>query len=252
MASFMSSFTSRDWSPTWLLNRLLKPQFLFQSSQSCSLAACNGVPPTPPSAQGDAAAATNLDDSSISRVTSNGAVSQQEMVALGRIFDHFDENKDGKISRDELRRSLHMLGIEADDEELIAMIDAVDWNSDGFLDFSEFASFYYSLNEEMGQKMDPSNNGGNLQTNQDNLREKNMSNDGEEADLRDAFKLFDKDGDGYICAEELQSVLANMGLSQGKILADCRNMISSVDVDGDGQVSFDEFKQMMVIGFGQS
>ncbi|MCO5592819.1 hypothetical protein L7F22_046822 [Adiantum nelumboides] len=248
MASFMSSFTSRDWSPTWLLSRLLRPQFLFQSSQSCSIAtACNGVTALPPSTQCAPAPPINPDDANSSR---GSAVSQQEMVALGRIFDHFDENKDGKISLDELRRSLHMLGIETDDEELIAMIDAVDWNSDGFLDFSEFASFYYSLNEEMGQKLDPSSDV-IMQTNQDKLGETDRSCDSEEADLRDAFKLFDKDGDGYICAEELQSVLASMGLSQGKILAECRNMIRSVDVDGDGQVSFDEFKQMMAVGFGQ-
>lgn len=171
--------------------------------------------------------------------------SQQEMAALGRIFDHFDENKDGKISRDELRRSLEMFGIETDDTELITMIDAADRNSDGFLDFSEFASFYYSLNEEMGEKMDQINAVGSSSITN------NAENEGE-ANLRDAFKLFDKDGDGFICAEELQSVLRSMGLSQGKFLADCRDMIHSVDVDGDGQVSFDEFKQMMVVGLGQS
>lgn len=174
------------------------------------------------------------------------ADSQQEMVALGQIFDHFDENKDGKISREELRRSLHLLGIETDDEELMAMISSADWNSDGSLDFPEFAAFYYSLNEELGRKMmDSSNRDGGvvLQGNHDT---------GEEADLRNAFKLFDKNGDGYICAEELQSVLASMGLSQGKLISDCRNMIRSADVDGDGQVSFDEFKQMMVTGFVQA
>ena len=72
---------------------------------------------------------------------------------------------------------------------------------------------------------------------------------GGEEDLRDAFNLFDKNGDGFICAEELQSVLNSMGLKQGKLLIDCQNMIRTFDLNGDGQISFDEFKQMMLIGF---
>ncbi|KAH7288187.1 hypothetical protein KP509_31G015900 [Ceratopteris richardii] len=132
-----------------------------------------------------------------------------------------------------------MLGVETDDDELIAMIDRADWNSDGFLDFPEFAAFYYSFNEDMGHRIDPSNN---------SSCDVGIEQVEDDSDLRDAFTLFDKNGDGYICAEELQSVLSNMGLSHGSI-SSCRDMIRSVDIDGDGQVSFEEFKRMMSTGF---
>lgn len=129
-----------------------------------------------------------------------------------------------------------MFDITVDDSELTAMLDAADCNDDGFLDFSEFVAFYYSLSEERGLK---------AQSGPQDLSQ-------DEAGLRDAFQVFDKDGDGFICAEELQSVLSSMGLEHGRKLVDCRNMIHKVDVDGDGQVNFDEFKRMMTVGFGNS
>ncbi|XP_019098759.1 PREDICTED: calmodulin-like protein 2, partial [Camelina sativa] len=67
----------------------------------------------------------------------------------------------------------------------------------------------------------------------------------EEEDMREAFRVFDQNGDGFITDEELRSVLASMGLKQGRTLEDCKKMISKVDVDGDGMVNFKEFKQMM-------
>ncbi|KAH7277249.1 hypothetical protein KP509_39G042000 [Ceratopteris richardii] len=126
------------------------------------------------------------------------------------------------------------------------MINGADWNKDGFLDFSEFASFYHCLNEGLVKQVDP----GNMSCDSHETSEHPKEEDEVGTDLRDAFKLFDKNGDGYICAEELQSVLSSMGIPQGKLLTDCRDMIRSVDVDGDGQVNFDEFKKMMASGIG--
>jgi calcium-binding protein CML len=69
--------------------------------------------------------------------------------------------------------------------------------------------------------------------------------DDEEEDMREAFNVFDQNGDGYITVEELRSVLTSLGLKQGRTAEDCRKMISQVDADGDGRVDFTEFKQMM-------
>jgi calcium-binding protein CML len=67
----------------------------------------------------------------------------------------------------------------------------------------------------------------------------------EEEDMREAFNVFDQNGDGFITVEELRSVLSSLGLKQGRTTEDCRKMISKVDADGDGRVDFTEFKQMM-------
>ena len=72
-----------------------------------------------------------------------------------------------------------------------------------------------------------------------------MDDKDEEEDMKEAFNVFDQNGDGYISVDELRSVLDSLGLKQGKTIDDCKRMIMKVDVDGDGRVNFKEFKQMM-------
>lgn len=67
----------------------------------------------------------------------------------------------------------------------------------------------------------------------------------EEADLSEAFKVFDEDGDGYISARELQMVLGKLGFSEGSEIDRVEKMIVSVDSNRDGRVDFFEFKDMM-------
>ncbi|WOK99085.1 putative calcium-binding protein CML18 [Canna indica] len=65
-----------------------------------------------------------------------------------------------------------------------------------------------------------------------------------EAELREAFAVFDADGDGSISAEELLGFFAAMG-DDACTLEDCRRMIDGVDADGDGFVCFEDFSRMM-------
>nr|CAD7196291.1 unnamed protein product [Timema douglasi] len=58
-------------------------------------------------------------------------------------------------------------------------------------------------------------------------------------EFREAFRLFDKDGDGSITQEELGRVMRSLGqFARGEEL---QQMVLEVDVDGDGNVSFEEF-----------
>ncbi|XP_075249688.1 neo-calmodulin-like [Convolutriloba macropyga] len=65
----------------------------------------------------------------------------------------------------------------------------------------------------------------------------------QEEELRDVFKVFDKDGDQVITTLEIKKVLSDLGrkVSEQQIL----EMISSVDLDSNGSIDFDEFKEMM-------
>ncbi|KAJ0691593.1 putative EF-hand domain-containing protein [Helianthus annuus] len=68
-----------------------------------------------------------------------------------------------------------------------------------------------------------------------------------EADMMEAFKVFDEDEDGYISAKELQTVLVKLGFAEGNEIGRVEMMISSVDRNHDGLVDFTEFKDMMRI-----
>ena len=58
-----------------------------------------------------------------------------------------------------------------------------------------------------------------------------------EEELREAFKVFDMDSNGYITALELRKVMTNLGekLSDEEV----EEMIKEADVDGDGQVDYE-------------
>ena len=55
-------------------------------------------------------------------------------------------------------------------------------------------------------------------------------------EMREAFRVFDKDGDGFISPAELRHVMANLGEKLTDLEVD--EMIREADLDGDGKVNF--------------
>ncbi|KAF3439969.1 hypothetical protein FNV43_RR18247 [Rhamnella rubrinervis] len=133
-----------------------------------------------------------------------------------RIFEAFDKNMDGKISNFELSGLLSTFAITKKAEETLRAI--MDGNGDGFMDIDEFM-------EAIGE----------------------TGSESELHDLRDAFAVFDNDGDGKISAEDLQLVLVSLGCNKYGP-EECSRMIKGVDQDGDGFVDFQEFRLMMTKG----
>jgi len=87
----------------------------------------------------------------------------------------------GSIDGTELKQVMVSLGRNPTEAELRDMINEVDKNGDGMIDFDEFLTM-------MGSKS------GNM-----------------EEELWEAFKVFDKDGNGSISVDELRSVLTSLG-----------------------------------------
>jgi len=61
-----------------------------------------------------------------------------------------------------------------------------------------------------------------------------------EEEIREAFRVFDKDGNGFISAAELRRVMTNLGekLSDDEV----DEMIRTADIDGDGQVNYEGWR----------
>mmetsp|Transcript_3394 Transcript_3394/g.4182 ORF Transcript_3394/g.4182 Transcript_3394/m.4182 type:complete len:188 (-) Transcript_3394:287-850(-) len=68
----------------------------------------------------------------------------------------------------------------------------------------------------------------------------NATSNEQKEEFREAFKLFDKDGDGSITADEIHTVFTNLGFKQ-YTKKDIKKMVSTIDIDGDGEIDLDEF-----------
>lgn len=118
------------------------------------------------------------------------------------------------------------------DKDVKEMVEKIDANGDNLIDIDEFCTLFESIMsttnvQEVGVNGEVDNEGGYL---------------------KEAFNVFDEDGDGVITVEELGMVLSSLGFKEGKLMESCKEMIRKVDVDGDGKINFDEFKMMMKAG----
>lgn len=154
-------------------------------------------------------------------------------LRLRRIFDLFDKNGDGLITPEELSQALALLGLDADLSDLDSILRSHIQPGSGGLRFDDFVALHQSVDEAF---FGGGGDGGD---------DAAGSASREEEDLSEAFKVFDEDGDGYICARELKAVLAKLGLLEGEEMGRVERMITSVDRNHDGRVDFFEFKDMM-------
>ena len=58
-----------------------------------------------------------------------------------------------------------------------------------------------------------------------------------QADVRQAFRMFDRDGSGTVNAQELRHVMMNLGEKLGEDEVD--EMMKEADIDGDGEINYE-------------
>ncbi|XP_064402576.1 calmodulin-beta [Halichondria panicea] len=142
-------------------------------------------------------------------------LSEEQIAEFKEAFSLFDKDGDGTITTKELGTVMRSLGQNPTEAELQDMINEVDADGNGTIDFPEFLTM-------MARKM--------------------KETDSEE-EIREAFRVFDKDGNGFISAAELRHVMTNLGEKLTDEEVD--EMIREADIDGDGQVNYEEFVAMM-------
>ena len=103
---------------------------------------------------------------------------------------------------------MRSLGQNPTEAELQDMINEVDADGNGEIDFPEFLTM-------MARKM--------------------KDTDSEE-EIKEAFKVFDKNGDGKISAAELRHVMTSIGEKLSDQEVD--EMIKEADTDGDGEINY--------------
>ncbi|KAG5626773.1 hypothetical protein H5410_011991 [Solanum commersonii] len=122
----------------------------------------------------------------------------------------------GCITTKELGTVMRSLGQNPTEAKLQDMINEVDADGNGTIGFPEFL----------------------------NLMARKMKDTDSEEELKEAFRVFDKDQNGFISAAELRHVMTNLGekLTDEEVY----EMIREADVDGDGQINYDEFVKVMM------
>ncbi|KAK3600750.1 hypothetical protein CHS0354_017042 [Potamilus streckersoni] len=68
----------------------------------------------------------------------------------------------------------------------------------------------------------------------------------EEYQIRQAFKVFDKDGNGVIDKNELRLAMRTLGEKVSE--ADVTEMMRDADTNGDGKIDYEEFARMWTMG----
>uniref|UniRef100_A0A8D2B0J4 Calmodulin like 3 n=1 Tax=Sciurus vulgaris TaxID=55149 RepID=A0A8D2B0J4_SCIVU len=143
-------------------------------------------------------------------------LTEEQIAEFREAFSLFDKDGDGCITTQELGTVMRSLGQNPTEAELQGMVNEIDRDGNGTVDFPEFLGM-------MARKM--------------------KDTDSEE-EIREAFRVFDKDGNGYVSAAELRHVMTRLGekLSDEEV----EEMIRAADTDGDGQVNYEEFVRMLV------
>ncbi|EPY78777.1 troponin C, skeletal muscle-like protein [Camelus ferus] len=137
----------------------------------------------------------------------------EEMIAeFKAAFDMFDADGGGDISVKELGTVMRMLGQTPTKEELDAIIEEVDEDGSGTIDFEEFlVMMVRQMKEDAKGKS--------------------------EEELAECFRIFDRNADGYIDAEELAEIFR----ASGEHVTDeeLESLMKDGDKNNDGRIDFD-------------
>ena len=136
-------------------------------------------------------------------------VENQHFDELREVFMSIDKNGDGYLSIEEIQQAADKFKFNIN---ILDIIEQCDTDKNGVINYSEFLTATV-----------------------------NKSTAYSKSNLKNAFKRFDKNGDGVISLDELQSSLGRQGGSDTAF----KKMIEEADRNEDGLIDFDEFIEHM-------
>ncbi|XP_064596425.1 calmodulin, flagellar-like [Liolophura sinensis] len=164
-------------------------------------------------------------------------ITEREKDIIDKAFSRLDRNGDRRISRDELKAGMIHLGETPTKARLEELFGSIDVNANGYIDQDEFKTM---------------------------MAERFIEDRLKKTYTHIAFKMLDKNNDGFITPEEINQVVNDVGLDlpsggMAEMLrdADTNNdgkinykvidkAFSRLDRNGDGRISRDELKAGMI------
>ena len=142
--------------------------------------------------------------------------SQELIQQYRKAFSVYEKEDEGKISKKDLGILMRSLGQNPTEAELQDMINEVDADRKGTIEFHEFLSM-------MERKKDYIES---------------------EDEVLAAFRVFDDDGTGYVSADELREVLTSLGekLTDEEV----EELFSEGEIDTDGLINYHDLCQAVL------
>ena len=142
---------------------------------------------------------------------------REQLEEMREFFDLFDDNQSGNIPNADIMKVMNALGENPTQEKVEDLVQQIDYDSDGMIDFDEFTCLMVKQMRDV---------------------------DCAEEELVAVFKKFDKDEDGEIGHEDLMIMMRELGNDME--IDDAKDMIHMFDVDGNGGIKFQEFVMLMM------
>uniref|UniRef100_A0A646QDU6 Calglandulin n=1 Tax=Hemiscolopendra marginata TaxID=943146 RepID=A0A646QDU6_9MYRI len=146
------------------------------------------------------------------------AITEDQVNEIKQAFKLLDLDKDGHINAAEVKQMMEQLGIAVNDTHVQHIFNRLGKKGDGLITEEEFILL---MNEFSSH-------------NEDEIME----------ELLAAFRVFDKDGNGYITRDELRQAMELIGESVTDRALD--EMLREADVDRDGRIDYSEFAKMLL------
>ncbi|XP_062134474.1 calcium-binding protein E63-1 isoform X3 [Drosophila sulfurigaster albostrigata] len=161
---------------------------------------------------------------------------------LRTAFDLLDRNRDGRVTANELQFMLKNLGINVRDEIIHDLIREASHSGNGLINEAEFLQWV-----------------GRIQALRDDQQQQQQQHDSDSAstaskpvdadddvteDLIAAFRVFDRDGNGFITRDELQTAMEMIGepLNEQQL----EQLLAIADLDQDGRINYEEFTRLLL------
>merc|ERR1719160_1634940 len=140
---------------------------------------------------------------------------ESQIKSLRDTFMALDHNGDGLLTASEMKEGLNKAGLKDIPPDLQQIMEEVDSDGSGVIDYTEFLAATLDKKVYMAEDV-----------------------------CWQAFRIFDRNGDGKISKDEIKMVLNSDEVKDaaGKELAE---IMQEIDKNGDGNIDFNEFMTMM-------
>ena len=143
-------------------------------------------------------------------------LTDEQIIEFREAFQAFDKDGNGSITTKELGTVMRSLGQNLSEAEIKEMIDIVDEDKNGTIDFQEFL----------------------------HLMARKMKIIDKEEELLDAFNILDRDGSGKISKYQLRYIILSTesGLNGNEI----EEILKKTDFDEDGNINLNDFIKILM------